>query len=510
MRKRSLSFVSGLVLATAVIGSILVAPAAAKKKPPPPPPPPPSASSNYVKSYADILDAGRCGVTPEDVQATSDGGSIALAQSDCRSVSWLVKSDAAGNPQWQEEVDCFNLPPGGYALGTAVQQTTDGGYVIGGGTRDCDYSPICPYLTSQQCGLIAKLDAGGNLAWSRVYSAGRDTSIWGIRQTRDGGFVAVGTFVDVNADIGSFVLKVDSRGTVQWQTSVGPAGRTHALLNDVLQTADGDYVAAGDFYTASGSDRQSVLVVRIDANGNVRWQRGFSSFDGSGALDATEHVESIVQAADGGYLVAGAWNNSSPQTCCQGPLLLKLDANGNSQWQRAYSGGVYCYFDGYSTRCTAIGGLAYSVHQVSDGGYVVAGAGHVKLLDSVPMVPWLAKTDTSGSLLWQHFYYETSSAGRTISQYFASSTVTSDGGYLSVGFTENPFDLTGELFAVRTDSTGVAGGCSQQHPATPLDAVDPQLVGVTTLFPVRATLPTQADLPGKVQRTSIGARGGPC
>ncbi|MFL6019267.1 MAG: hypothetical protein ACJ74V_17205, partial [Gaiellaceae bacterium] len=83
-------------------------------------------------------------------------------------------------------------------------------------------------------------------------------------------------------------------------------------------------------------------------------------------------------------------------------------------------------------------------------------------------------------------------------------------GYLSIGFTENPFDFAGELLAVRTDSAGLAGGCSQRHPATPLDAVDPQLVGVTTLFPVRATLPTQADLPGKVQRTSIGARGGPC
>jgi len=320
----------------------------------------------------------------------------------------------------------------------------------------------------------------------------------------------VGTFLDANADIGSFVLKLDSRGTVQWDTTIGPAGRTHAILNDVLQSADGGYVAAGDFYTASANGRNSVLVVKLDANGNVRWQRGFSSFDGSGTLNATEHVESIIEASDGGYLVAGAWNSSSPQTCCQGPLLLKLDTNGNSQWQKAYSGGVYCYFDGYSTRCTAIGGLAYSVHQVSDSGYVVAGAGHVKLLDSVPMVPWLAKTDASGNLVWQHFYYETSSAGRTISQYFASSTVTSDGGYLSIGFTENPFDFAGELLAVRTDSAGLAGGCSQRHPATPLDAVDPQLAAVTTAFPVQATLPAQGDLPGTIQRTSIGGRGGQC
>ena len=45
------------------------------------------------------------------MQATSDGGSIALAQSDRRSVSWVIKFDAAGNPQWQKEIGCLNLAP---------------------------------------------------------------------------------------------------------------------------------------------------------------------------------------------------------------------------------------------------------------------------------------------------------------------------------------------------------------------------------------------------------------
>ena len=120
MTTRKLSFLFGLLL----VSTVLVAPAAAKKKPPPPPPappPPPSTSSTYVKSYADVLGGVRCDVTPESVQATADGGSIALTHADCRSVSWLVKFDAFGNPQWQKEVGCFNIAPGGYALGLAVR-----------------------------------------------------------------------------------------------------------------------------------------------------------------------------------------------------------------------------------------------------------------------------------------------------------------------------------------------------------------------------------------------------
>jgi hypothetical protein len=513
---RKLAFASVLVLSAVVVASVVVAPAAAKRKrpPPPPPPPPPASSSTYVMSHANVLNGVKCySVTPEVVEATSDGGSIALAHSDCRSVSWVIKSDAYGNPQWQKEVACFGLPPGGYALGLSLQQTTDGGYVIGGGTRDCQSSPICPYLTSQECGLIVKLGAAGNIVWSRVYSSSaRNTGFEDVRQTSDGGFVAVGTFVDENSDIGAVVLKLDSAGNVQWQKLIGPAGRTHALLYAVQQTTDGGYVAAGSLYTASDSGQSGVLVVRLDSAGNVAWQRGFNSFDPSGAPTANEFVSSVIQTSEGGYAVAGAWGDTLPGTCCQGPLLLKLGSTGAIQWQKAYSGGIHCFFNGYWTQCYAVGGLAYSLHQTPDGGFALGGAGHVKFNDSLPMVPWLAKTDASGNLVWQHDYYDTNPAsGRTLSQYLASSSPTSDGGYVALGFTENAVDLKGELFAVRTDSAGLVGGrCSQIHSATALNPIDPGLTAIVPPFAVRATTPAQGDLPAFTQATSIQTTGGGC
>jgi hypothetical protein len=528
MKMRSL-FVSGLVLSAVLIGSILLTPATAAKPPKPPPPPPPPSFSTYVKNYANVIGGVKCDVSPEVVQATSDGGSVALALSSrpgdfasdsCAGVNWLVKLDSSGGPQWQEVVGCFGLPPGGYAYGVSLQQTVDGGYVIGGGTIGCGSNTICPSLSGIQCGLIEKLDASGKLVWAQVYSSSpTTTAINQIRQTNDGGFVAVGSFHDVNGDIGALFLKLDSRGNVQWQRKLGPGdpsgpGRMHAFFNAVQPTADGGYVATGEFYSYARRPEgdSGVLVVKLDSSGNVGWQRGFNSFDSSGAPTASEHALSIIQTSDRGYLVAGNWDSTTfPGTCCRGALLLKLDSNGNSQWQKAYSGGVYCFFNGYNTTCSAIGGVAYSVHQSSDGGYVLAGDGNLKLTDNVPQVPWLAKTDASGNLLWQHFYYQVHpTTGRPLSQYFPSSDLTSSGGYLALGFTSNPTDLREELFAVKTDSAGLVGACSQVRPATPLDPIDPGLATIAPALPVQTATAAQGNSPAKTQPTSISSTPGQC
>jgi hypothetical protein len=58
-------------------------------------------------------------------------------------------------------------------------------------------------------------------------------------------------------------------------------------------------------------------------------------------------------------------------------------------------------------QCYAIGADVYAVHQTSDGGHLLAGSGDLKLYDSVPLVPWLAKADAGGNLIWQRFYYRT-------------------------------------------------------------------------------------------------------
>jgi hypothetical protein len=507
-----------LCLGVAMLGlpaAAVVASASAVKKPSPSPSPSPVSAGTFVKAYAALVNGSRLDLSPLDVQATSDGGSIALAETQSSQglgVDWLVKLSVTGVPQWQEQVGCASPQgaPGDYADGVSVQQTADGGYVVAGGTIDCGSGSSCPPLSGRSCALAEKLDAAGKLTWARAYEAGPDgSSISQIRQTADGGYIAAGAFTDSSQNTGALLLKLDSAGNVQWQKDLGPAGSTGAYFNTVQQAADGGYVAAGAFYApTSGPAPTQVLVAGFAADGSLAWQHGFATLGGSGAPASVADASSIIQTPDGGYAVAGRWSDRTFNggNGARGALLLKLDPGGNLQWQQAYSGGVYCFFNGYSETCTDIGAVSYSVHQSPDGGYVLAGDGDLELTDSVPIVPWLAKTDATGTLLWQHLYYQTSTAGRPLSEDFQAAAPAPGGGFLASGPTLNYSTQKNQLYAVRTDGSGLAGTCSDVHPATPLQAISPQLAAVAPSLPLGTATTQAANSPIAAVATSISTQ----
>jgi hypothetical protein len=233
----------------------------------------------------------------------------------------------------------------------------------------------------------------------------------------------------------------------------------------------------------------SVLVATFNPGGKLRWQKGYNNSDDHGTPFGFEHALAGMQTSDGGFLVGGNWSDQPPSPFPEedsaGDLLLKLDRSGNIEWQKAYNGGIYCYFNGFNQVCVIISALTYSTHETADGDYLLAGLGNLELLDSVPQVPWMAKVDSAGNLLWQYFYYDLSSAGRTLSQYFASSTPANDGGFLGLGFTEtNDANNFGQLYAVKTDSAGLVSDCDQLHDATPFHSIAPELTAFATSLPV--------------------------
>jgi hypothetical protein len=465
-----------------------------------------AAPGRFVKAYGNIIHQVEYSLTPESVAATADGGYIALALADSpRSfgVNWLLKLDAAGRPQWQKEVGCASGAPGDYTLAVSLQQSPDGGYVLGGGVVGCGSYP--------QRALVEKLDAQGGTDWAFAYSAGSaDSVISKIAGTSDGGYIAAGSATSSGEHAGALILKLDAEGAVQWRRKLGPTGSTTAYFNAVQQTSDGGYVAIGESSILGGAYPYpvSVLVASFDAAGDIRWQREINNVDEQGTPNGFEHALSGTETSDGGFVVAGIWSSARPgpfpQEDSGGALLLKLDTGGNIEWQRAYNGGVYCYFNGYNQTCTLIIALVYSVHQTADGGYILAGLGNLKLLDSVPQVPWLAKVDSAGNLLWQRFYYDRYPTGRPISQYFASATPTNDGGVMALGFTEkNDPTGIGQLYAVKTDSEGLAGICNQRHRATPLHAVDPGTMALSSTLPVSAPVITRSSLAMRPRSTSV-------
>jgi hypothetical protein len=497
MKRNRSSYAFAALLSITVTGSALLAPAHTAL----------AAPSTFIKTYSSIDNTVQGDDTPSAVAATSDGGSILLALTETSTgveVDWLVKLDPLGTPQWEKYLGCPNLPPGSYTYGVSVKQTTDGGYIVGGGTIGCGSGSTCPFLDGYQCAFAEKLDQNGNRVWAYAYQAGAEGGgFTQIRQTSDGGYIAVGNTITDNPNTGGLIMKLSSQGSVQWQREIGPTASTLAYFNAVALTSDGGYVAVGDFYTLSGSiPPTSVLAVKVNASGTVQWQKGFNTVDSSGAPTAVTNALSAVGTANGGVLIAGNWVNMAPAaTCCRGGLLLKLDANGNLLGQKVYTGGLYC-FEG---TCNAIGGVIYSVQPTADGGYALAGDEDFVSEGLVQLVPWMGKVDANGNLLWQHDYFQVyAPTGRPLSEYFASSIVTPDGGVLALGYTENYALQKGELYGVKTDGQGLVGACSNVYTAPPITVENPGMRFVVPALPVHTTITPGATSPSTTSSTGIG------
>lgn len=167
-----------------------------------------------------------------EVQQTSDGGYIVVGSADSFRTGifsgeiWVVKTDVFGEVEWSW---LSGWPDWDFAY--SVQQTSDGGYIIGG-TR------FSSYQTRYDFWLI-KLDSNGTFVWDEVYArpgANEDVAEC-VKQTMDGGYIVAGGLGDF------WLVKTDVNGGMEWNRSFG--GRRTEIAYSVQQTDDGGYIVAG-------------------------------------------------------------------------------------------------------------------------------------------------------------------------------------------------------------------------------------------------------------------------
>jgi len=337
----------------------------------------------------------------ESIRQTVDGGYVVAGRtfSNDGDVSgnhgdydyWVVKLDLFGNLVWQK---CLGGSQDDEAY--SVQQTADGGYVVAGYTKSND-GDVSGNHGESDCWVV-KLDTSGNMVWQRSLGGSSKEEAYSVQQTTDGGYVVGGLANsndgDVSGNHGSsdcWVVKLAPSGNLVWQKSLG--GSSWDSANGIQQTADGGYMVAGgtasNDYDVSGNHGESDFwVAKLDPSGNLIWQRCLGG-------SRTDNAMSIQQAADGGYVVAGYTNSDNGNVSgfhgSWDYWVVKLDPSGNLVWQKCLGGSG---FDrAWSIQPAVDGGYVVAGPAKSNDGNVSGNHGSFDY--------WVLKLDPSGDLAWQ-------------------------------------------------------------------------------------------------------------
>jgi hypothetical protein len=99
-------------------------------------------------------------------------------------------------------------------------------------------------------------------------------------QTSDGGYAIAGVTISFGAgEADVYVVKLDASGDLQWTKTIG--GPEGDYGNSLIQTSDGGYAIAG-VTSSFGAGDEDVYVVKLDKNGNACCAVSQTSRVGSG------------------------------------------------------------------------------------------------------------------------------------------------------------------------------------------------------------------------------------
>ncbi len=245
------------------------------------------------------------------------------------------------------------------------------------------------------------------IGWNETYGGPFDDRAYSAVQTEDGGYAIAGYTKSFGAGgpyfyyADAFLVKLDAYGNLQWNKTYGGTGYDRA--NSLVQTSDEGYALAGMTVDAINLNDIHTYVVKTDVNGTLEWQKTYPIGNGATA---------IVQASDGGYIVAGSfWS-------------FRTDSSGTMIWNKTYGSATLS-----------------SMVQTNDGGYALMSTGF-----------WLVKSDRNGNMQWNH----TCSSEGTCN----SMIQTQDGGYLMVGYRDMGWWAPGarfdtDFYLVKTDAQGI-------------------------------------------------------
>ena len=331
------------------------------------------------------------------------------------------------------------------------------------------FCPLCFFILS------TSVLAQPTIQWQKTLGGTDYEEVRSVQLTTDGGFIVAGTALSDDGDVGAnygiydaWVVRLDSTGTVVWKKNYGGSNFDQAY--SIQQTPDGGFVVAGNSESNDGDvsgnhGDEDAWVLKLDSEGNVQWQKCLGG-------SKRDRAWNIQLTPDGGYVMIGESRSTDGDVTgnhgVEDYWVVKLSATAQIEWQKSLGGSDFDH--------------GYTISTTSDGGYIVAGEaqsndGDVINLDG-GLDAWVVKLNFEGKILWQR------ALGGTLLDRANEIHQTREGGYILFGGTlSNDGDVTGnhggnDMWAVKLSENGniewqrALGGTSEEYGQSIQQTVD--------------------------------------
>jgi hypothetical protein len=277
---------------------------------------------------------------------------------------WVVKTNSFGEVEWNQT---YGGIAGEYTF--SIIAITNGGYILAGGTESYGAGGYDMWLV--------RITDTGQIEWNKTYGGLVADYAFPVITTIDEGYIIVGrteSFGSGASDM--WVVKTNSFGEVEWNQTYG--GINPDSGDDVIATSDGGYALVGgtESYGAGASD---MWLVKTNSFGEVEWNQTYGGIN-------EDRASSVITASDGGYILAGLTQSYGAGS--RDMWLVKIDADGEPEWNQTYGGAARDHAD--------------AVIATDDGGYALVG--RTESYGSGKEDMWVVKTNITGQLEWSETF----------------------------------------------------------------------------------------------------------
>lgn len=284
------------------------------------------------------------------------------------------------------------------------------GFLVSGTSRSPNSGMVdCDFGNYTGGAWLIKINNNTDLKWSTCYTS----SVYGInRYTNDSPIYTFGggAFPETGKT-GLGIRRIDESGNTIWERIVGALDHDFNHGVGALATSDDDVLGwanplftGGDISHAYG--HCDGWLIKLDSLGNTEWEVTLGT-------DETDVIYGSCETSDEGFLVfmqslAGGMSGSiypcKPETNMYDAMLVKVDEDGEIEWNRCYGGSGMDQFnnggieldDGY----LVVGTSSSDDDDLEGAGYHLGyNVAHQKTTDV-----WLVRMDFDGNIIWSRCY----------------------------------------------------------------------------------------------------------